>query len=104
MLGTDDGLPDIGVSVPRSMPGPIVRPAASLRPYQNRSATAARVTEKLIQLPRHMREAHTHGGHHGLIEDELALCDALGTNDSANPVLGDETPREIVHTVRHNVK
>src|SRR5207253_4435475 len=42
----------------------------------------------------------------GLTEDELAFYDALGTNDSAVAVLGDETlrkiARELIHAVRAN--
>ena len=43
----------------------------------------------------------------GLSDDELAFYDAVGTNDSAVQVLGDETlrdiARELVETVRGNV-
>ena len=43
----------------------------------------------------------------GLSDDELAFYDALGVNDSAVQVLGDETlrdiARELVETVRSNV-
>jgi len=54
-----------------------------------------------------MREANARGEQLGLSEDELAFYDALGTNDSAVQVLGDDTLREIarelVDTVRRNV-
>ena len=43
----------------------------------------------------------------GLSDDEVAFYDALGVNDSAVQVLGDETlrtiARELVETVRSNV-
>ena len=54
-----------------------------------------------------MREANARGERLGLSDDELAFYDALGANDSAVQVLGDETlrdiARELVKTVRGNV-
>jgi len=76
--------------------------------YGNRAIEAAQVIEELIELAREMREANERGEELGLSEDELAFYDALETNDSAVQVLGDETLREIarelVETVRNNVK
>ena len=75
--------------------------------YQNRAVEAAQVIEELIALARAMREANARGKALGLSEDELAFYDALGTNDSAVQVLGDETlrdiARELVEIVRNNV-
>jgi len=80
----------------------------TVRRYANRAVEAAQVLEELIQLAREMREANARGEALGLTEDELAFYDALGTNDSAVQVLGDETlrdiARELVETVRNNVK
>ena len=80
----------------------------TVRRYGNRAVEAAQVIEELIQLARDMREANALGKALGLSEDELAFYDALGTNDSAVQVLGDETLREIarelVETVRRNVR
>ncbi|MDE2937673.1 MAG: type I restriction endonuclease subunit R [Chloroflexota bacterium] len=79
----------------------------TLHRYQNRAIEAAQVIEELIQLAREMREAAARGERLGLTDDELALYDALETNDSAVQVLGDETlraiARELVETVRRNV-
>ena len=79
----------------------------TLRRYQNRAIEAAQVIEELIGLAQEMREANARGEQLGLAEDELAFYDALGTNDSAVQVLGDETlchiARELVETVRNNV-
>ncbi|MXZ72205.1 MAG: type I restriction endonuclease subunit R [Acidobacteria bacterium] len=75
--------------------------------YQNRAIEAAQVIEELIGLAREMREASARGEALGLSDDELAFYDALGVNDSAVQVLGDETlrdiARELVETVRNNV-
>ena len=80
---------------------------ATIRRYQNRAVEAAQVIEKLIGLAREMREANARGARLGLSDDELAFYDALGVNDSAVQVLGDDTlrdiARELVETVRGNV-
>ena len=61
----------------------------------------------MIALARELREAVARGVALGLSDDELAFYDALGVNDSAVQVLGDETlrdiARELVQTVRSNV-
>ena len=79
----------------------------SLRRYQNRAIEAAQVIEELIELAKEMREANARGEKLGLSEEELAFYDALGTNDSAVKVMGDEVlsaiARELVETVRNNV-
>src|SRR5579864_6220623 len=53
-----------------------------------------------------MREAAGRGAQLKLTGDEVAFYDALGVNDSAVKVLGDETlrtiARELVETVRKN--
>ena len=79
----------------------------SLRRYQNRAIEAAQVIEELIELAREMREANARGEELGLSEEELAFYDALGTNDSAVKIMGDDVlsaiARELVETVRNNV-
>ena len=79
----------------------------TIRRYQSRAVEAAQVIEELIGLAREMRAATARGEALGLSEDELAFYDALGVNDSAVRVLGDETlrgiARELVETVRNNV-
>ena len=79
----------------------------TLRRYQNHAIEAAQVIEELIQLARKMRDANNRGDELGLSEEELAFYDALGANDSAVKILGDDTlrdiARELVDTVRNNV-
>ena len=79
----------------------------TIRRYQNRAVEAAQVIEELIGIARELREASARGEALGLSDDELAFYDALGVNDSAVQVLGDETlrdiARELVETVRSNV-
>ena len=67
----------------------------TIRRYQSRAVEAAQVIEELIGLARELREANARGEELGLSEDELAFYDALGVNDSAVQVLGDETLRDI---------
>jgi type I restriction enzyme R subunit len=75
--------------------------------YQNRAIEAAQVIEEMIGLAKDMRHAHERGERLGLTEEEMAFYDALGTNDSAVKVLGDETlrtiAREVAEAVRKNV-
>ena len=79
----------------------------TIRRYQNRAIEAAQVIEELIGIACELREASARGEALGLSDDELAFYDALGVNDSAVQVLGDETlrniARELVETVRSNL-
>jgi len=79
----------------------------ALRRYQNRAIETSKVIEELIQLAKDMRAAEARGENLGLSNEEVAFYDALGTNDSAVKVLGDETlrmiARELAATVRANV-
>lgn len=79
---------------------------SSIRKYQNRAIEAAQVIEELIALARQMREAAGRGEKLKLSEDEVAFYDALGVNDSAVKIMGDEAlrtiARELVATVRQN--
>ena len=81
-------------------------PEQTIRRYQNRAVEAAQV-EALIAIARDLREASARGEALELSDDKLAFYDALGVNDSAVQVLGDETLRDIarerVETVRSNV-
>jgi type I restriction enzyme R subunit len=67
----------------------------TIKKYTNRSVEAAQVIEELIELARKVREEKERGKQQNMTEDELAFYDALGTNDSAVKVLGDETLRKI---------
>jgi type I restriction enzyme R subunit len=79
----------------------------SIRRYQNRAIETAQVIEELIRLAKDMRQATKRGEDLGLNEEEIAFYDALGVNDSAVQVLGDETlrtiARELVKAVKGNV-
>lgn len=76
--------------------------------YHNRAISTIEVIDELIAIAKDMREASTRGDKLGLTEDEVAFYDALGVNDSAVAVLGDDQLRmiaqEIAKSVRNNVK
>ncbi len=67
----------------------------TIKKYTNRSIEAAEVIEELIELARKVRDEKNRGEELNLSEDEIAFYDALGVNDSAVKILGDETLRKI---------
>jgi type I restriction enzyme R subunit len=67
----------------------------TIKRYTNRSVEAAQVIEELIELARKVRAEKDRGKQQNMTDDELAFYDALGINDSAVKVLGDETLRKI---------
>jgi type I restriction enzyme R subunit len=67
----------------------------TIKRYTNKSVEAAQVIEELIELARRVREEKNRGGQHNMTDDELAFYDALGANDSAVQVLGNETLKKI---------
>lgn len=76
--------------------------------YHNRAIETIQVIDELIKIAKDMREASNRGDKLGLSEDEIAFYDALGVNDSAVAVLGDDQLRmiaqEIAKSVKNNVK
>ena len=79
----------------------------TIKNYQRRNIEAVVVIEELIKLAKKMKEAQMRGENLGLSEYELAFYDALGANDSAVQVLGDDTLRaismELVKTIKNNI-
>ncbi len=79
----------------------------TIKNYQKRNIEAVVVIEELIELAKKMQEAQRRGENLGLSEYELAFYDALGVNDSAVQVLGDDTLRaismELVKTIKNNI-
>lgn len=79
----------------------------SIQRYRSRAVTAQQVIAELIDLARMMTAARGRGEQLGLTPDEEEFYDALGVNDSAVQVLGDENlrliARELVDAVKRNV-
>jgi type I restriction enzyme R subunit len=77
---------------------------SAIKRYQNNLLTTAEIIEELIRIAREINAADKRGQDMGLSEDELAFYDALGTNDSAVAVLGDEQLRESAREVADKVR
>lgn len=67
----------------------------TIKRYTNKSVEAAQIIEELIELARKLRQEKGRGKTLDMTEDEVAFYDALGVNDSAVKVLGDETLKKI---------
>src|SRR5437667_4252398 len=67
----------------------------TIKRYTNKSVEAAQVIEELIELARKVRAEKGRAEQQDMSDDELAFYDALGVNDSAVQVLGNETLRKI---------
>ncbi len=67
----------------------------TIKKYTNRSVEAAQVIDELIELARKVREEKGRGKQLDMTGDEVAFYDALGVNDSAVKVLGDDILRKI---------
>ncbi len=78
----------------------------AIKKYQNNLLTTAQIIEELIKIAQEIRSSVDEAEKLGLSTEEVAFYDALGTNDSAVKVLGDETlktiAREIADKVRKN--
>jgi len=79
----------------------------TIHEYHKKNRDAMIIIQELIELARKMREAQNRGEDLGLTEYELAFYDALGVNDSAVQVLGDDVLREIamelVKAIKSNI-
>ncbi len=79
----------------------------AVRRYQNHSIEAAQVIAEVIELAKDIRTAQARGATLGLSEEELAFYDALGVNDSAVQIMGDQTLKliahELVQAIRNSV-
>ena len=67
----------------------------AIKKYTNRSVETAQIIEELIELARKVRDEKNRGKEQKMSEDEIAFYDALGVNNSAVKILGDETLRKI---------
>jgi len=79
----------------------------TIHDYHKRNIDAISVIEELIEMAKKMREAQNRGDDLGLTEYELAFYDALGVNDSAVNVLGDDVLKDIamdlVKAIKSNI-
>ena len=80
---------------------------ASLAKYANRSIEAAQVIEELIAMAKQFRDEAEKVEAMGLSVAEVAFYDALGNNQSAHDLMGDEVlvkmARELAEKLRGNL-
>ena len=76
----------------------------ALKKYQNSLLTTAEIIQELIELAKEVRRSDNRAKELHLSRQELAFYDALGVNDSAVQVLGDEVLRDIAREVAEKVK
>ncbi|MCC6705134.1 MAG: HsdR family type I site-specific deoxyribonuclease, partial [Thermomicrobiales bacterium] len=78
----------------------------SINRYHNRAIETLEIIDELIKIANEMKEAAARGETLGLTDDELAFYDALGSNLSAQEVMGDDQlkviAREVADSVRKN--
>lgn len=76
----------------------------AIKRYQNNLLTTAEIIDELIKIAKEIKKSDKRTQDLNLSEDELAFYDALGTNDSAVQVLGDEQLRTIAREIADKVK
>lgn len=79
----------------------------TIKRYHNKTKDALEIIDELIKLAQTIKQSDKRKDELNLTDYEIAFYDALGVNDSAVHVLGDETLRaiavELVKTVRNNI-
>lgn len=76
----------------------------AIKKYQNNLLTTTQIMEELIRIAKKINASDKRGEELGLSKDEIAFYDALGVNDSAVKVLGDETLRTIASELADKVR
>jgi len=76
----------------------------ALKKYQNRSIETTQVIMELIELAKQMNEMQKRGESVGLSSDELAFYDALGSNDAAVMIMGDDILKQIARDLTVTIK
>ena len=79
----------------------------TINKYRSRAVETREVIEELIKLAKEMNQAQAEDEDIGLSQDEIAFYDALGVNDAAVKVMGDEVLKqiaiELTETIKNNV-
>ncbi len=76
----------------------------SINKYNNRVVETSLVIQELIDLAKEMNERNKRGEDLGLNDDELAFYDALGVNDAAVVIMGDEILKKIARDLTRTIK
>jgi type I restriction enzyme R subunit len=72
--------------------------------YRNRAIETREVIEELIKLAEEMNKAQEEENDLGLHEDEVAFYDALGVNDAAVKIMGDEVLKQIAVELTETIR
>lgn len=76
----------------------------AIKKYQNRAIETTQIILELIELAKQMNEMHKRGEETGLSTDELAFYDALGSNDAAVMIMGDDILKQIARDLTNTIK
>ncbi|MFW6030406.1 MAG: type I restriction enzyme endonuclease domain-containing protein, partial [Halanaerobiales bacterium] len=76
----------------------------TINKYRNRAIETKEVIEELIKLAREMNKAQEQDKDIGLSDDEIAFYDALGVNDAAVKIMGDEILKKIAVELTQMIK
>ena len=76
----------------------------AIKKYQNRTIETTKIIIELIELAKEMNKFHKRGDDLGLSEDEIAFYDALGTNDTAVRIMGDDILKQIARDLARSIK
>ena len=76
----------------------------AIRKYLNRTIETTQVIMELIELAKEMNKFHKRGEELGLTENELAFYDALGSNDTAVKLMGDNILKQIARDLAYSIK
>ena len=77
---------------------------SSIKRYQNNLISAAEIIQEMIDLAKEIKEADKRGDKLGLTKDELAFYDAVGQNQSAKDLLGDDVLLKLARVLVARVK
>jgi type I restriction enzyme R subunit len=76
----------------------------TINKYRNRAIETRQVIKELIKLAKEMNKAQEEENELGLNSDEVAFYDALGVNDAAVKVMGDETLKKIASELTETIR
>ena len=76
----------------------------AIKKYQNNLLTTAEIIQELIELAKEIRAEDQRGVKLNLSREEMAFYDALGVNDTAVQLLGDEQLRLIAREIAEKIK
>jgi NAD(P)-dependent dehydrogenase (short-subunit alcohol dehydrogenase family) len=77
---------------------------AAIARYHTNAVSTVEVLQELIELAKEVRAARRRGEDEGLSQDEIAFYDALGENESAVQIMGNDSLKVIAHELLVSLK